>query len=37
MAVGAAVCIEIWRPAAWRAYLERRMPSFRKLFNELSG
>jgi MraZ protein len=37
VAVGAAVCIEIWKPAAWLAYLERRMPHFRKLFNDLSS
>mgnify|MGYP003619277830 FL=1 len=36
MLVGAAVCVEIWQPAAWIAYLERRMPSFRKLFAKLS-
>ena len=34
--VGAAVCIEIWKPAAWLAYLESRMPRFRRLFHELS-
>lgn len=34
--VGAAVCIEIWKPSAWLAYLERRMPKFRRLFHELS-
>lgn len=34
--VGAAVCIEIWKPAAWLAYLERRIPRFRRLFHELS-
>ena len=27
LVVGAAVCIEIWKPAAWLAYLEQRMPS----------
>lgn len=37
MFVGAAVCIEIWQPAAWVAYLDRRMPRFRKLFERLSG
>jgi MraZ protein len=36
MVVGAAVCIEIWKPPAWQAYLEQRMPRFRKLFHELS-
>ena len=34
--VGAAVCIEIWKPAAWLAYLEGRMPRFRRLLEELS-
>jgi MraZ protein len=37
MVVGAAVCIEIWRPDAWVEYLDRRMPRFRKLFDKLSG
>ena len=35
--VGAALCVELWRPDAWIAYLEEQMPSFRKLFDELSG
>ena len=34
--VGAAVCIEIWKPAAWLVYLESRMPRFRRLFHRLS-
>ena len=34
--VGAAVCIEFWQPAAWLSYLERRMPRFRRLFDQLS-
>ena len=34
--VGAAVCVEIWRPAAWLKYLEGRMPRFRRLFDQLS-
>jgi MraZ protein len=34
--VGAAVCVEIWKPAAWLAYLEGRMPRFRQLLEELS-
>jgi MraZ protein len=37
MVVGAAVCIEIWQPAAWVEYLDHRMPAFRKLFDKLSG
>ena len=34
--IGAAVCIEIWSPAAWLKYLEGRMPRFRRLFDQLS-
>ena len=34
--VGAAVCVEIWNPAAWLKYLEGRMPRFRRLFDRLS-
>src|SRR5471030_801233 len=29
--VGAGVCVEIWNPRAWLAYLEERMPNFRQL------
>jgi MraZ protein len=36
LVVGAAVCVEIWKPAAWLAYLERRMPRFRRLFHRLT-
>jgi MraZ protein len=36
LVVGAAVCVEIWRPAAWQDYLERRMPRFRRVFHRLS-
>jgi MraZ protein len=35
--VGAAVCLEVWNPASWLEYLERRMPRFRRLFDRLSG
>jgi MraZ protein len=34
--VGAAVCVELWRPTAWLKYLERRMPRFRRVFDRLS-
>ena len=34
--IGAAVCVEIWSPAAWLKYLEGRMPRFRRLFDQLS-
>ena len=36
MVVGAAVCVEIWKPAAWLKYLQGRMPKFRRLFHQLS-
>lgn len=35
--VGAAVCVEIWRPDAWLTYLQRRIPRFRRLFDRLSS
>lgn len=34
--IGAAVCVELWQPAAWLKYLEGRMPRFRRLFDQLS-
>ena len=37
MVVGAAVCVELWRPDAWMQYLNDSMPGFRQLFNRLSG
>lgn len=33
--VGAAICIEIWNPAAWRTHLETQLPSFQQLFDQL--
>ena len=36
LVVGAAVCIEIWRPEAWIHYVEQRMPKFQRLFERLS-
>jgi MraZ protein len=35
--VGAGVCVEIWSPRTWLAYLEAHMPEFRKHFDELSS
>lgn len=35
--VGAAVCVEIWRPKAWVSYLEKRIPRFRRLFDRLTS
>jgi MraZ protein len=37
MIVGAGVCLELWRPTAWHAYLETHMPEFRRLFDELAN
>ena len=34
--IGAGLCVEIWKPAAWFDYLARRMPKFRSLFDRLS-
>jgi len=34
--IGAAVCLEIWQPAAWLKYREGPMPRFRRLFDQLS-
>jgi MraZ protein len=36
MLIGAGVCVEIWQPDAWVAYLDRRMPRFRKVFGRLT-
>ena len=36
MVVGAALCIEVWNPAAWLRYLQQRMPKFRRLVERLS-
>ena len=35
--VGAAVCVEIWNPAAWRTQLEMQLPSFQQLLDQLVG
>lgn len=34
--VGAAVCVEVWRPDAWNQHIGERMPTFRELFDELT-
>ncbi len=36
MVVGAAVCIEIWHPQKWIAYIEGEIPEFRNLLDVLS-
>jgi len=35
--VGAAICLEIWRPSAWLAYLEAKISEFGPLLEQLSG
>ena len=35
--VGAAVCLELWRPDAWFSYLNEQIPEFRQLYDRLSG
>jgi MraZ protein len=35
--VGAAVCVELWRPQTWFSYVEQSMPEFRQLFDQLSS
>jgi MraZ protein len=35
--VGAAICIEIWKPEAWISYLSEQIPQFSKLLEELAG
>jgi MraZ protein len=37
MVVGAAICVEIWRPDAWLKHLEEQMPDFRRLLDNLVG
>ena len=36
LVVGAAVCVEIWRPTAWADHLNEQMPEFRRLLDDLS-
>ena len=35
--VGAAICVEIWNPAAWLEALRHDMPDFGPLFADLSA
>jgi len=35
--VGAAVCLELWRPDAWLSYLDEQIPEFRQLYDSLSA
>jgi MraZ protein len=36
LVVGAAVCVEIWRPQAWNEHIGVHMAGFRQLFDELT-
>jgi len=36
LVVGAAVCVEIWRPQSWRDHLAEEIPKFRELEDSLS-
>jgi MraZ protein len=35
--IGAAVCVEIWNPTAWRTHLENQLPEFQQLFDQLAS
>ena len=37
LVVGAAVCVEIWQPAAWSAFVTSEMPEFRRRIDELTA
>ena len=37
MVVGAAVCVEVWQPAAWTAFDSAEMPGFRQRIDELTA
>lgn len=37
LVVGAAVCVEIWKPDTWIAYLNEQIPRFSTLIEELAS
>lgn len=37
LVVGAAVCVELWQPAAWGAFIAEAMPGFSTRLDELAG
>jgi MraZ protein len=37
LTVGAAICVELWRPDAWLEYLNVQIPRFSTLLGELAG
>jgi MraZ protein len=36
LVVGAAVCVELWRPTEWSQHIGDEMPRFRQLFDQLT-
>lgn len=37
LVVGAAVCVELWQPAAWKAFISGEMPGFRRRIDDLTA
>ncbi len=37
LVVGAAVCVELWQPAAWNSFVTSEMPGFRRRIDELTA
>lgn len=37
LVVGAAVCVELWQPAAWTAFISGEMPGFRRRIDDLTA
>ena len=37
LVVGAAICLELWRPEVWFSYIQESIPEFRQLFDQLSS
>ncbi len=37
MIIGAALCVELWQPAAWIDYVQQQMPEFHRLFDDLTA
>jgi MraZ protein len=37
LVVGAAVCVELWQPTAWTAFVTDEMPGFRRRIDDLTA
>jgi len=37
LVVGAAVCVELWQPAAWTTFITSEMPDFRRRIDDLTN